>query len=55
MHVENSVVGVKLCLYAHGKIGATKPDLGHKLGVLHCVHEKEIVTIKLMHELMYLN
>ena len=48
-------MGVKLCLYAQGNIGVKKLDFGHKLGVLHCVHEKEIVTIKLMHELMYLN
>ena len=54
-HVENSVVGIKLCLYAQGNIGAMKQDLGHKLGVLHCVHVKEIVTIKLMHELIYLS
>ena len=51
-HVENSsVVGVKLCLYAQGNVDVMKLVLG----VLHCVHVKEIVTFKLIHELMYLN
>ena len=48
-------MGVTLCLYAQGNIGAMKQDLGHKFGVLHCVHVKEIVTIKLMHALIYLS
>ena len=43
MHVDNSVVGVKLCLYAQGNIGAKKLDLGHKLGVLYTVFMRRIL------------
>ena len=46
---------IKLCLYAQGNISTMKQDLSHKLGVLHCVHVKEIVNIKLMHDLMYIS
>jgi len=50
--VENSsVVDVNLCLCAQGNVDAMKLDLG----VLHCAHVKEIVTFKLMHEVMYPN
>ncbi|XP_014664484.1 PREDICTED: atrial natriuretic peptide receptor 1-like [Priapulus caudatus] len=43
-----SVVDVKFCLYAQGKVDAMKLDLG----VLQCVHVKDIMTFNLMLELM---
>ena len=50
--VENSyVVDVKLCLCAQGNVDVMKLALG----VLHCALVKEIVTFKLMPELMNSN